>query len=37
MVTTFLAPPLLRWLCPPRPPEPVAPKPEGVEELVTGP
>jgi Kef-type K+ transport system membrane component KefB len=37
MVTTFLAPPLLRWLCPPRPPEPPAPKPEGVEELVTGP
>jgi Kef-type K+ transport system membrane component KefB len=37
MVTTFLAPPLLRWLCPPRPSQPAPPKPEGVEELVTGP
>ena len=37
MVTTFLAPPLLRWLCPPRPHQPPPPRPEGVEELVTGP
>lgn len=36
MVTTFLAPPLLRLLFPPRDPSFVPPKPEGVEDLVTG-
>jgi Kef-type K+ transport system membrane component KefB len=34
MVTTFLAPPLLKWLLPP-PSPPLAPKPEGIEDLVT--
>jgi Kef-type K+ transport system membrane component KefB len=36
MVTTFLAPPLLRSLLPPRDPSFVPPRPEGVEELVAG-
>ncbi|MEO6808788.1 MAG: cation:proton antiporter, partial [Isosphaeraceae bacterium] len=36
MVTTFLAPPLLRVLFPPRDPSRVPPPPEGIEELVTG-
>ena len=36
MVTTFLAPPLLRVLFPPRDAAWVPPKPEGIEELVTG-
>jgi Kef-type K+ transport system membrane component KefB len=35
MVTTFLAPPLLKWLLPPPPSPPDAPKPEGIEDLVT--
>jgi Kef-type K+ transport system membrane component KefB len=35
MVTTFLAPPLLKWLLPPRPPEQPTPEPEGVADLVT--
>jgi Kef-type K+ transport system membrane component KefB len=37
MVTTFLAPPLLKWLFPPRPAGPPPPEPEGIEELVTEP
>jgi len=36
MVTTFLAPPLLRTLFPPRDPAFIPPKSEGIEELVTG-
>ena len=36
MVTTFLAPPLLRVLFPPPDPAWVAPEAEGIEELVTG-
>ncbi|HMB04846.1 MAG TPA: cation:proton antiporter [Isosphaeraceae bacterium] len=36
MVTTFLAPPLLRILFPPRDAAWVPPEPEGIEELVTG-
>jgi Kef-type K+ transport system membrane component KefB len=36
MVTTFLAPPLLRLLFPPSDPSFVPPEPEGIEELVTG-
>jgi Kef-type K+ transport system membrane component KefB len=36
LVTTFLVPPLLRRLCPPRDPAWVPPAPEGVEDLVTG-
>jgi Na+:H+ antiporter len=36
MVTTFVAPPLLRLLVPPREPAWVPPLREGVEELVTG-
>jgi Kef-type K+ transport system membrane component KefB len=36
MVTTFLAPPLLRQLFPPTDPSFVPPDPEGIEELVTG-
>lgn len=36
MVTTFLAPPLLRALFPPRDPTAVPPAPEGIEHLVTG-
>ena len=36
MVTTFLAPPLLRVLFPPRDAAWVPPEPEGIEELVTG-
>jgi Kef-type K+ transport system membrane component KefB len=35
MVTTFIAPPLLKLLLPPRPPGPEAPPAEGIEELVT--
>jgi Kef-type K+ transport system membrane component KefB len=35
MVTTFLAPPLLRLLLPPRPPGEEAPEVEGIENLVT--
>ena len=35
MVTTFLAPPLLKLLFPPRHPEQIPPPPEGIEELVT--
>jgi Kef-type K+ transport system membrane component KefB len=35
VVTTFMAPPLLEFLFPPRQPGHVAPEPEGVEELVT--
>jgi Kef-type K+ transport system membrane component KefB len=37
MVTTFLAPPLLKLLFPPRNPEQRPPVPEGIEELVTEP
>ncbi len=37
VVTTFLAPPLLKVLFPPRRPEDRAPEPEGVAELVTEP
>jgi Kef-type K+ transport system membrane component KefB len=37
MVTTFIAPPLLKFLFPPVPREGVPPEPEGIEELVTGP
>jgi Kef-type K+ transport system membrane component KefB len=37
MVTTFLAPPLLKLLFPPRPAGPPPPELEGVEELVTEP
>jgi Na+:H+ antiporter len=36
MVTTFLAPPLLRLLFPPKDADWVRPEPEGIEELVTG-
>jgi hypothetical protein len=36
MVTTFLAPPLLRFLFPQRDPSFVPPKCDGIEELVTG-
>ena len=36
MVTTFLAPPLLRVLLPPEDAAWVPPEPEGIEELVTG-
>jgi Kef-type K+ transport system membrane component KefB len=36
MVTTFLAPPLLRLLFPPKDPSFVPPKSVGIEELVTG-
>jgi Kef-type K+ transport system membrane component KefB len=36
MVTTFLAPPLLRHQFPPRDPSFIPPEPEGIEELVTG-
>lgn len=36
MVTTFLAPPLLRVLFPPKDAAWVPPEPEGIEELVTG-
>ena len=35
MVTTFMAPPLLRLLFPPSDPSFVPPKPDGIEELVT--
>jgi Kef-type K+ transport system membrane component KefB len=37
MVTTFLAPPLLRLLFPPKRPGEKPPEPEGIEELVTEP
>jgi Kef-type K+ transport system membrane component KefB len=37
MVTTFLAPPLLKLLFPPLPPGQQPPEPEGIEELVTEP
>jgi len=37
MVTTFLAPPLLKALLPPGPRPPHPPTPEGLEELVTEP
>jgi hypothetical protein len=36
-VTTFLAPPLLRLLFPPKRPGEKPPEPEGIEELVTEP
>ncbi|SIO41162.1 sodium/proton antiporter NhaS3, CPA2 family [Singulisphaera sp. GP187] len=36
MATTFLAPPLLRALFPPRDANWIPPKPDGIEELVTG-
>ncbi|WP_020467456.1 cation:proton antiporter [Singulisphaera acidiphila] len=36
MATTFLAPPLLRALFPPRDASWIPPKPDGIEELVTG-
>ena len=36
MVTTFLAPPLLRLLFPPKDPSFVPPESDGIEELVTG-
>jgi hypothetical protein len=35
MVTTFLAPPLLKLLLPRTPSTPAPPKPEGIEDLVT--
>ncbi|MCI0381314.1 MAG: cation:proton antiporter [Gemmataceae bacterium] len=35
MVTTFIAPPLLKVLFPPRPQTPKPPPPEGIEDLVT--
>jgi Kef-type K+ transport system membrane component KefB len=35
MATTFLAPPLLKSLCPPAPPDHVPPEPEGIEDLTT--
>lgn len=35
MVTTFLAPPLLKLLLPPAPRTPTPPRPEGIEDLVT--
>lgn len=35
MVTTFLSPPLLKWLLPPRPPDQPTAEPEGVADLVT--
>lgn len=35
MVTTFLAPPLLKWLLPPPSTPSRVPKPEGIEDLVT--
>jgi hypothetical protein len=37
LVTTFMAPPLLRHLWPPGPPTPPPPAPEGLEELVMEP
>jgi Kef-type K+ transport system membrane component KefB len=37
MVTTFIAPPLLKLLFPPVQPQHRPPEPEGIEELVTGP
>jgi Kef-type K+ transport system membrane component KefB len=37
MVTTFMAPPLLKLLFPPVPRDKAGPEPEGIEELVTGP
>lgn len=37
LVTTFLAPPLLKLLLPPRPSDSPPPKPEGIEDLVTEP
>lgn len=37
MVTTFMAPPLLKLLFPPIQDEQMPPKPEGSEELVTEP
>ena len=35
MATTFLAPPLLKFLCPPRPDGPVPDDYEGIEDLAT--
>ena len=37
MVTTFMAPPLLKQLLPPVPPGRKAPEPEGIEDLATEP
>ena len=37
LVTTFMAPPLLKYLLPSGPQKPPPPTPEGIEELVTEP
>jgi hypothetical protein len=37
LVTTFMAPPLLKYLLPSGPQKPTPPTPEGIEELVTEP
>ena len=37
LVTTFMAPPLLKYLFPSGPQTPPPPAPEGIEELVTEP
>jgi hypothetical protein len=37
LVTTFMAPPLLKYLLPPGPQTPPPPAPKGIEELVMEP